>query len=62
MKLKLEIKMDNAAFDEEGGDGWHYEAARILRDAADKIENGESEGNLRDFNGNLVGSFKKVGR
>jgi hypothetical protein len=34
MKLKIEIKMDNAAFKGDKG----YEAARILRTYADKLK------------------------
>jgi len=58
MKLKLEIKMDNAAFAD--GDPAH-EAARILKEAAFKINNepiGNFDGDgfpLRDYNGNTVG-------
>jgi hypothetical protein len=58
MKLKLEIKMDNAAFEDHPGS----EVARILRDFADTIEEvpmpvGSSE-SLRDINGNTVGQAK----
>lgn len=59
MELVIKIKMDNAAF-AEGPNG--TEAARILREAADKIENYElCKGpfcNLRDINGNKVGSIE----
>lgn len=57
MKLTLEIKMDNAAFDDSPG----AEAARILRYAADMVD--LQEGGLgvreilRDINGNRVGDF-----
>jgi hypothetical protein len=54
MKLTLEINMDNAAFDE---DGYFVEAARILREAADRLEIGNDSGYLRDINGNRVGQF-----
>lgn len=55
MKLKLEITMDNAAF--EDGEG-HDEAARILREAADKIEAGAWAFPLLDCNGNKVGKVE----
>ncbi|UTC28625.1 hypothetical protein MARCHEWKA_01120 [Brevundimonas phage vB_BpoS-Marchewka] len=52
--FKLEIDTGNAAFDE--GDK-PYEIARILRDLAQKIENGADEGSVRDLNGNKVGHY-----
>jgi hypothetical protein len=55
MTLKLEIKMDNVAFDPNNP---HDEAARILRVAADKIEAGAWSQILTDFNGNRVGEVK----
>ena len=39
-----------------GGFG-HAEVARILRDAAEKIEKGLTDGGCRDLNGNRVGDF-----
>ena len=44
MKMKIEIKMDNAAFAEDSGG----ECARILRDLTDEID------------GNYVGYIKVV--
>lgn len=51
--LELYIDCDNSAF----GDGpeWRYEAARILRQLANDLENMESPRRLRDANGNNVG-------
>lgn len=66
MKLKVEIKMDNAAFEARGDapSRWRdgREAARILRDLAGRIslqtlEAGDIE-SLRDINGNKVGEAK----
>ncbi len=53
--LKIEVEPNNAAFadDPEG------ELARILRDIAKRIENGESQGTVRDLNGNAVGWFER---
>jgi hypothetical protein len=52
----LTIKTDNAAFsDEEGGPG--YEIARLLRKAADQVEQGETGRPIFDINGNRVGEF-----
>ena len=45
--------MDNAAFEPN----WNEEAARILRDAAKKIEQGQDGFGLRDINGNKVGQL-----
>lgn len=59
MKLKIEITMDSAAFKPEG----NSEAAAILRDLADKLEEGADlvpgfAWRLRDENGNHVGEAK----
>jgi hypothetical protein len=57
MSATIKIKMDNAAFDEPAG-----ELARILRDIAERIEQGEIMAfNLRDVNGNNVGTFQVKG-
>lgn len=56
MKFQLTINCDNAAFfvdDDLQGE----EIARILREAADKLEHGHAAGPLYDVNGNRVGSF-----
>lgn len=58
MKLKIEIEMDNAAFEESSGD----ECARILQVVAQDCKRGhilpEFERVLRDVNGNTVGKAK----
>ena len=46
--------MDNAAF----CDIPEVEAARILKEAAEKIEAGQQEFSLMDFNGNVVGKVE----
>lgn len=52
--LKIEFETDNAAF----GDGnATYETARILRNIADRIKGGATEGGAYDFNGNHVGKW-----
>jgi len=59
MKLTLEFDMDGAAFDES----WQTEAARILRELASRIADGDLEPQhglighryARDINGNAVG-------
>lgn len=58
----LKIYTDNAAFEDCQG----TEVARILRVAADAVEGshmltGSLEQNLRDINGNKVGSWKLSG-
>jgi hypothetical protein len=54
MLASIGIKMDNAAFE----DCPASELARILRDLAGQIENGELPPvTLRDINGNNVGKF-----
>lgn len=63
MKLKITIIMDNAAFHEAGGP--NLEAKDILRELADKIEEGAELcvgycQPLRDVNGNRVGEAKVI--
>jgi len=57
MKLTIQIKMDNAAFDPSG-----TEAARILRELADRLDGDNLRAKdlrpLRDINGNRVGEAK----
>ena len=53
--FSLKFKTDNAAF-QDGNKP--YEIAKILRELADKIEDGQTEGNIRDINGNSIGAFK----
>jgi len=55
MKFKLEIKMDNAAF-EDGADGM-FEIARILADLAADLRNGSAASTVMDANGNSVGRY-----
>lgn len=49
----LSITTDNAAFEDDPGP----EVARLLRDAAERVEAGVSAGVLRDVNGNTVGEW-----
>ena len=57
MKAKIEIEMDNAAFDEANG----FELARILEVAAYNVVNETLSGGesfaMRDYNGNVVGKL-----
>jgi len=59
MKAKIEIQMDNAAFEEPGAE---LELAGILRDLAQRVEAGDRERSLLDSNGNRVGLFKITGQ
>lgn len=54
MKLTVVIDSDNDSL--RGGSG-PSEAARLLRVAADRVQRGVTVDDLRDFNGNRVGSF-----
>lgn len=54
MKFTLYIDCDNAAFGDDG-ECLEIELAAILRQAAEKIENGQQAFKLRDHNGNTVG-------
>ena len=58
MKFVLKIEADNEAFQPDP----RVEVARLLRRAADKLEQGDMAGTLRDFNGNTVGEFTFQGR
>lgn len=57
MKIVINIKTDNAAFEYDEGKQF-----RILRNTVLRIVNGEREGNLKDTNGNNVGNFKVTGK
>lgn len=61
MKFKLEIDTGNAAFGATI-DERLSEVVRILREAADKLDDGYNAAPLRDANGNTVGEFKFTGR
>lgn len=54
--IVAEIETGNAAFENNVG----YESARILRDAAVKINNSNLDFKLMDFNGNSVGRVSEV--
>ena len=47
------IDCDNAAFE----DDYAAEVARILHHVARRLEAGDTDGKLLDFNGNAVGEF-----
>lgn len=51
--VRITIDTGNAAFDDGNREA---EVARILREAADRIEAGAEDFTLRDINGNKVGS------
>ena len=55
VQLDIALRSGNAAFE----DCPSFETARILREVADDIEASSMycAGNLRDINGNTVGSF-----
>lgn len=52
-RFTLRLDTDNDAFRDEPAS----EIARLLRDAARRVEAGDAEGRLRDANGNTVGAF-----
>jgi hypothetical protein len=57
MKIIIDIKTDNAAFEDNTD-----ELRSILIGVNAKIAVGQREGNLRDSNGNAVGKFKVTGK
>jgi hypothetical protein len=56
-KFTLQFDMENDAF---GVATWEAcdEAARILREIADKLEHRNWSGKIRDVNGNAVGEYE----
>ena len=56
MKLRIEIEMDNAAFEHAPGE----EAGRILADVAEhlRVDGPRYDRGLQDSNGNRVGFIK----
>lgn len=60
MKITIDIKTENAAFEEEFGDG--NELDTILKETAEKISGGKRDGSIQDSNGNTVGKFKVTGK
>lgn len=57
MKITIDIKTDNAAFEEN-----ETELYDILGRVAMAVQDGERERNLMDSNGNVVGKFKVTGK
>lgn len=58
--FRMSLKTRAAAFTEYGDPA--PEIARLLREAADRIEQGETEGALLDINGNTAGRFNTKSR
>ena len=57
MKFTLNFNMDNAVFDD-----WNRpEVKRILNRTAERVNDGETEGIVRDINGNTIGQFNIKG-
>lgn len=52
--LRLKIETDNDAFSGNGEE----EVARLLRNVAARVADGQTEGLIRDANGNTCGSFE----
>jgi hypothetical protein len=52
--LKLEMETDGDSFAE---DEFPHECARIMRDVARRIQDGQDSGAILDINGNAVGRW-----
>jgi hypothetical protein len=52
--MQLNFETANAAFADGHG---HAEAARILHDIAERVDNGHETGVIRDINGNTIGRW-----
>lgn len=59
MRAKINIQMDNAAFE---GEDANLELAEILKDLEEYVIAGDTERRLHDSNGNFVGVFKIIGK
>ena len=57
--LTVKFKTDNAAFSDDSDT---LEVTRLLREVADKIQQGRTEGVVIDYNGNQVGTYKLTNR
>ncbi len=58
-KFKLEFETDNGAFYNHDGDFLpEIEVSRILGEVRREVERGFNDGDVRDVNGNLVGTWK----
>ena len=55
MNIEIKLDCDNAAFGQPDTGSFGYEIGIILRDAAEKFEQGYATFPLRDSNGNVVG-------
>jgi hypothetical protein len=49
----MKFKTGNAAFEDYA----EQEVSRILKEIADKVENGSTDGKIRDINGNTIGEW-----
>lgn len=58
-KVKIEIETLGSAFQEDEY-SFSYEIARILKQLANRLENGGQPGYLMDINGNKVGSVEYI--
>lgn len=55
MRIEIEFDTDNAAF-VESGDAF-AEPARLVRGVSERLAEGFTSGELRDYNGNRVGTW-----
>lgn len=52
--FKLSFKTGNDAFQDGNKE---YEVSRILKELAEKVENGSDGGKIKDINGNTIGEW-----
>ena len=61
--LTVKFKTDNAAFNDTiSGNADTLEVVRLLREVADEIQQGQTDGAIMDYNGNKVGTYKLTNR
>lgn len=56
--LHIEVFQRGAAFGEEGDTAAAVETSRILREVADRVRDGRTEGTVHDFNGRPACTFR----
>jgi len=59
--ITITIKTDNAAFKDIDGESLDYTyMASLIRDIADKVDDGQLDFPIYDINGNKVGTFTAI--
>ena len=57
MKFKMVFEVDNDAFYDDDGELIDNAVSPLIHDVAAKVHDGHTGGNIRDVNGNTIGSW-----